>query len=85
MCVLSHFRHVRLFCDTMDSTLPASSVRGIFQARILEWVALPSSRGILLTQGSNLCLLCLLQQQAGFFLLLFVFVFCFFTTSATWN
>ena len=28
-----------------DSSLPVSSVYGIFQARILEWVALPSSRG----------------------------------------
>ena len=26
---------------------------GILQARILEWVAMPSSRGIFLTQGSN--------------------------------
>ena len=25
--------------------LPGSSVRGILQARILEWVAIPSSRG----------------------------------------
>ena len=27
-------------CDTMDSSLPASSVHGILQARILEWVAI---------------------------------------------
>ena len=26
-------------CDPMDCSLPGSSVRGIFQARILEWVA----------------------------------------------
>jgi len=26
---------------------------GILQARILEWVAMPSSRGIFLTQESN--------------------------------
>ena len=30
---------------------------GILQARILEWVAMPSSRGIFLTQGLNLGLL----------------------------
>ena len=36
---------------------PGSSVHGILQARILEWVALPSSRGVFLTQGSNLRLL----------------------------
>ena len=29
----------------MDCHLPESSVRGILQARILEWVAMPSSRG----------------------------------------
>ena len=32
-------------CNTMDCSPPGSSVRGIFQARILEWVAMPSSRG----------------------------------------
>ena len=29
----------------MDCSLPGSSIHGIFQARILEWVARPSSRG----------------------------------------
>ena len=32
-------------CDPMDRSLPGSSVHGILQARILEWVAMPSSRG----------------------------------------
>ena len=32
-------------CNPIDCSLPASSVHGIFQARILEWVAMPSSRG----------------------------------------
>ena len=32
-------------CDPMDHNPPGSSVHGILQARILEWVALPSSRG----------------------------------------
>ena len=32
-------------CDPMDSSLPGCSVHGIPQARILEWVAMPSSRG----------------------------------------
>ena len=31
-------------CDPVDCSLPGSSVHGIFQARILEWVAMPSSR-----------------------------------------
>ena len=29
-------------CDPMDSSQPVSSVNGIFQARILEWIAIPS-------------------------------------------
>ena len=32
-------------CYPMDCSLPSSSVHGILQARILEWVAFPFSRG----------------------------------------
>ena len=32
-------------CDPMDCSPPGSSVHGIFQARVLEWVAISSSRG----------------------------------------
>ena len=32
-------------CDPIDCILPGSSVHGILQARILEWVAMPSSKG----------------------------------------
>ena len=32
-------------CNPMDCNLPGSSVHGILQARILEWVAIPSIRG----------------------------------------
>ena len=32
-------------CNPMDCILPGSSVHGIFQARILKWVAFPFSRG----------------------------------------
>ena len=32
-------------CDPMDYSPPGSSVHGIFQARILEWVAISYSRG----------------------------------------
>ena len=32
-------------CDPMNCSLPGSSVHGILQARILEWVAVPFSRG----------------------------------------
>ena len=33
------------FCNPMDCSPPGSSVHGILQARILEWIAMPSSRG----------------------------------------
>ena len=36
--------HVPL-CDPLDSSLPGSSIHEISQARILEWVAISSSRG----------------------------------------
>ena len=32
-------------CTPMDCRLPGSSVHGILQARILEWVAMPFSKG----------------------------------------
>ena len=32
-------------CDPMDCSQPGSSDYGILQARILEWVAMPSCRG----------------------------------------
>ena len=44
-CLLSHFSYVQLFCDSMDRKPPGSSVHVIFQARILEWVAISPSRG----------------------------------------
>ena len=31
-------------CDPMDCSLPGSSVHGIFQARVLEWVATAFSK-----------------------------------------
>ena len=39
-------------CDSMDCSPPGSSIHGILQATILEWVAIPFSR-IFLTQRSN--------------------------------
>ena len=41
-------------CNPMDSILPGTSIHGILQARILEWVAIPLLQGIIPTQGSNL-------------------------------
>ena len=52
-------------CDPIGCGPPGSSIRGILQARILEWIAIAFSR-IFPTQGSNLRLLrCLLHWQAG--------------------
>ena len=32
-------------CDPMDCSLSGSSVHGIFQARVLEWIPISFSRG----------------------------------------
>ena len=42
LLLLSHARHI---CDPLDCSSPGSSVHGIFQARILEWVAISLFRG----------------------------------------
>jgi len=55
----------------MNCGPPGSSVHHAqaLQARILERVAMPSSRGIFLTEGVNLWFLGLLHWQAGSLLL----------------
>ena len=53
---LSHFSRVWL-CDLKDYSPPGSSVHGILQARILEWVAMPSTRGSSRPRGQN-CISC---------------------------
>ena len=58
VCVLSC---VRLFATPCASP-PGSSLDGILQARILEWIAIPFSRDCL-DPGLNLCLLHLLHYQ----------------------
>jgi len=40
-------------CDPVDCSPPGSSVYGISQARILEWVAISFFQGIFLAQGLN--------------------------------
>ena len=60
-------------CNAMDYSLPGSSIHGILQARILEWVAMPSpgdppDPGIELTSLTSPAL------AGGFF-----------TTSSTWE
>ena len=38
-------KSLQTLCDPMNCSLPSSSVHGIPQARVLEWVVMPSSRG----------------------------------------
>ena len=69
MCVQSF----RTLCDPMNYSLPGSSVHGIFQTRILVWVAIPFSDnlpnpGIQPTSPASLTL------AGGFF-----------TSGATWE
>ena len=66
LCCAKSLQSCLTLFDPIDCSLPGSSVHGILQARILEWVAMPSSRGIFLTQGSNPHLFCLLHWQAGY-------------------
>ena len=62
-------------CDPMDCSPPDFSVHWVFQARILEWIVMPSSRGLFPTQGSNQHLLhwqaesLLLSHQGGVLLI----------------
>ena len=42
------------FCNSMDCNQPGSFVHGILQARILEWVAMPSSRGFFQPRSPSL-------------------------------
>ena len=44
MCVCSVAHLCPTLCDPMDCSLPGSSIHGNFQARILEWIAISSSR-----------------------------------------
>ena len=52
------------FCNHMDCSPPASSVHGISQARILEWVAISSSRASSLPrhQIQVSCISCIVRR-----------------------
>ena len=45
LCCLKSLQSCLTLCYPMDCSPPGSSVHGILPARILEWVAMPSSRG----------------------------------------
>ena len=44
-CVHTRAQSCLTLCDPRDCSPPGSSVHGIVQARVLEWVAISSSRG----------------------------------------
>ena len=53
VCVLLSTQLCLTLCDPIDCSPPGSSGHGILQARILEWVAMPSSGGSSRPKGSN--------------------------------
>ena len=62
MCYTKLLQSYPTLCDPMDCSPPASSVHGIFQARILEWVAIsfsiykyiaPFTNGVLLSKQKD--------------------------------
>ena len=62
-----------ILCHPVDCSLPGFSVLGILQARILEWVPLPSSRGSSLSrEWTHVSYVSCIGKQV-------------FTTSATWE
>ena len=67
-CVCVHAQSCLTLCNLMNCSLPSSSVRGIFQARILEKVAI-SPPGHLTHPGSNPCLQHFLHWQVDSLLL----------------
>ena len=58
---MMHAQSCLALCNDMDYSPPGSSVHGDLQAGILEWVAMPSSRGIFLTQDQT-CISCVGRQ-----------------------
>ena len=67
VCVhVCHVTSVTSDSVTLGTVAPQAPLSMRFsQARILEWVAMPSSRGVFLTQGLNPCFLGFLHRHAG--------------------
>ena len=56
-----HVQSCLTLCNPMDCSPLSSSVYGIFQGRILEWVAMPSSRGSSRPRD-QICIFCIGRQ-----------------------
>ena len=65
-CVHAKLLESCLTVTLKDCSPPGPSVYRIFQARILEWVALPSSRESSWLRDQTHVFLCLLHWQAGY-------------------
>ena len=54
-----------IFCDPMECSLPCSSIHGILQIRILEWVSISFSRGSSCPRdGTRVsCVFCISRQS----------------------
>ena len=72
MCVCSVPQWCLTLCDPMDCSPPGSCSLEIFQARILEWVAISSFRG---SSRPRSLILCLLHWRKVFFVVVVVVVF----------
>ena len=64
-CVLSHFSCVLLCAALWTVSPPGFSVYEILQARILEWIAMPSSMGSSWPRDQTCVSLCFLHWQVG--------------------
>ena len=68
VCQVASLQLCLTLCDPVDCGPPSSSAHGFLQARILGWVAIPSSGGSSQTRdGTHLA--CLLHWQVGSLLL----------------
>ena len=65
MCCAKSLQLCPTLCDPMDYSPPVSSVHAILRARILGWVAMPSTRGSFWPRDRIPSLLDLLHWQAG--------------------
>ena len=57
LCACGHAQPLQsclTLCHPLDCSPPGSSIHGILQARILQWVAMPSSRGFSWPKGQTL-------------------------------
>ena len=67
MCACSVAQLCLTLCDPMDCSPPGSSFHRIFQARVLEWVAIYYSRGFSHPGSESASLVCLALPD-GFFI-----------------